>query len=54
MKQLVVLTGAGISAESGLKTFRDSDGFGWDMMFMKLLLRKAGEKIRHWFLNSIT
>ena len=27
MKQkLVVLTGAGISAESGLKTFRDSDG----------------------------
>src|SRR5438477_4752935 len=26
MKKLVVLTGAGISAESGLKTFRDSDG----------------------------
>jgi len=26
MKNLVVLTGAGISAESGLKTFRDSDG----------------------------
>jgi NAD-dependent deacetylase len=25
-KQIVVLTGAGISAESGLKTFRDSDG----------------------------
>jgi NAD-dependent deacetylase len=25
-KHLVVLTGAGISAESGLKTFRDSDG----------------------------
>jgi len=25
-KKLVVLTGAGISAESGLKTFRDSDG----------------------------
>ena len=25
-KNLVVLTGAGISAESGLKTFRDSDG----------------------------
>ncbi len=25
-KQLVVLTGAGISAESGLQTFRDSDG----------------------------
>ncbi|MEJ7625829.1 MAG: Sir2 family NAD-dependent protein deacetylase [Ferruginibacter sp.] len=26
MKKVVVLTGAGISAESGLKTFRDSDG----------------------------
>ena len=25
-KRLVVLTGAGISAESGLKTFRDSVG----------------------------
>jgi NAD-dependent deacetylase len=25
-KTLVVLTGAGVSAESGLKTFRDSDG----------------------------
>jgi NAD-dependent deacetylase len=29
MKKLVVLTGAGISAESGLKTFRDSDGL-WE------------------------
>ena len=26
MKKLVVLTGAGISAESGLSTFRDADG----------------------------
>ncbi|WP_369049195.1 NAD-dependent deacylase [Tenacibaculum sp. UWU-22] len=26
MKNLVILTGAGISAESGLKTFRDADG----------------------------
>jgi len=26
MKKLVVLTGAGMSAESGVKTFRDSDG----------------------------
>ena len=34
MKKLVVLTGAGISAESGLKTFRDSDGLweGYDVM----------------------
>ncbi|NWK56909.1 NAD-dependent deacylase [Verrucomicrobiaceae bacterium N1E253] len=29
MSQLFILTGAGISAESGLKTFRDSDGL-WE------------------------
>lgn len=29
MKKLVVLTGAGMSAESGLSTFRDADGL-WD------------------------
>ncbi len=29
MKKLVVFTGAGISAESGLRTFRDSDGL-WE------------------------
>lgn len=29
MKKIVVLTGAGISAESGLKTFRDSNGL-WE------------------------
>lgn len=34
MKHLVVLTGAGISAESGLKTFRDANGLweGHDVM----------------------
>lgn len=33
-KKLVVLTGAGVSAESGLKTFRDSDGLweGYNVM----------------------
>ncbi|MEO5500531.1 MAG: NAD-dependent deacylase, partial [Ginsengibacter sp.] len=33
MKHLVILTGAGVSAESGLKTFRDSDGLwnGYDV-----------------------
>ena len=32
-QKLVALTGAGISAESGLKTFRDSDGLweGFDL-----------------------
>src|SRR5437868_10169364 len=29
MKKVVVFTGSGISAESGLKTFRDSDGL-WE------------------------
>ncbi|HPI54699.1 MAG TPA: Sir2 family NAD-dependent protein deacetylase, partial [Chitinophagaceae bacterium] len=29
MKHVVIFTGAGISAESGLKTFRDSDGL-WE------------------------
>lgn len=34
MKKIVVLTGAGMSAESGLKTFRDEDGLweGHDVM----------------------
>lgn len=34
MKKIVVLTGAGISAESGINTFRDSDGLweGHDVM----------------------
>ena len=34
MQNIVVLTGAGISAESGIKTFRDSDGLweGHDIM----------------------
>ena len=29
MKKLIVLTGAGMSAESGLKTFRDAGGL-WE------------------------
>lgn len=34
MKHIVVLTGAGVSAESGIKTFRDADGLweGHDVM----------------------
>ncbi len=34
MKQIVILTGAGISAESGIRTFRDSNGLweGHDVM----------------------
>jgi NAD-dependent deacetylase len=56
MKKLVVLTGAGISAESGLKTFRDMDGLwenydvmevaspeGWNAN-MELVLRFYNER----------
>ena len=34
MERIVVLTGAGMSAESGLRTFRDADGLweGHDVM----------------------
>ncbi len=34
MKKLVVLSGAGVSAESGIRTFRDADGLweGHDVM----------------------
>jgi NAD-dependent deacetylase len=58
MKKLVVLTGAGISAESGLKTFRDMGGLweeydvtqvaspeGWDKD-MDLVLRFYNERRR--------
>ena len=32
-KRLVVLTGAGMSAESGLKTFRDAGGLWEEIIF---------------------
>ena len=35
MKKIVVLTGAGISAESGIKTFRDADGL-WEGQLLHL------------------
>ena len=36
-KKVVVLTGAGISAESGVKTFRDNDGL-WAVSYTHLTL----------------
>ncbi|MEO8774370.1 MAG: NAD-dependent deacylase [Gelidibacter sp.] len=36
MKHIVILTGAGMSAESGLKTFRDADGLWEDHDVMKV------------------
>ena len=43
-KRLVVLTGAGISAESGLKTFRDSDGLWEGYNIMDVATPEAWEK----------
>ncbi len=43
-KHLVVLTGAGISAESGLKTFRDSDGLWEKYNVYELATPEAWEK----------
>jgi len=39
MKKVVVFTGAGISAESGLATFRDSDGL-WSQLSVERLATK--------------
>ena len=46
MKKIVVLTGAGISAESGLKTFRDDNGLweGHDVM--------AVASVEGWYANQ--
>ncbi|RZL48679.1 MAG: NAD-dependent deacylase [Pedobacter sp.] len=43
-KRLVVLTGAGISAESGLRTFRDSDGLWEGYNIMDVATPEAWEK----------
>lgn len=41
LKKIVVLTGAGISAESGIKTFRDDDGL-WKNHHFEYLASPAG------------
>lgn len=46
MKKIVVLTGAGISAESGLKTFRDSGGLWEGHDVMEVATPQAWEKNR--------
>lgn len=38
--KLVILTGAGMSAESGIKTFRDSDGLWENYRIEEVVLRK--------------
>lgn len=44
MKKLVVLTGAGISAESGIKTFRDDNGLWKNHRFEELATPNAWRK----------
>lgn len=44
MKTLVVITGAGISAESGIKTFRDSDGLWENHDIMEVASPKGWQK----------
>ena len=43
MKKIVVFSGAGISAESGLKTFRDSDGLWEDFKISEVATPEAWE-----------
>ena len=44
MKRIVVLTGAGISAESGIKTFRDEDGLWENYRVEEVATPEAWEK----------
>lgn len=46
MKKIVVLTGAGISAESGIKTFRDADGLWENHRVEDVATPQAWEKDR--------
>ncbi len=46
MKKVVVLSGAGISAESGLKTFRDSDGLWENYRIEEVATPEGWEKNR--------
>lgn len=45
--KLVVLTGAGISAESGIKTFRDSDGLWEGHDVYEVASHVGGKRIRN-------
>ena len=44
MKKVIVFTGAGISAESGIKTFRDSDGLWEEYKIMDVATPEAWTK----------
>jgi len=53
MQNIVILTGAGISAESGLKTFRDSDGLWEGYNIEDVATPEAWKKILLLFNNFI-
>ena len=44
MNKLVVLTGAGMSAESGIRTFRDSDGLWEEYNVMDVCTPEAWQR----------
>ena len=44
MKKVVVLTGAGMSAESGLSTFRDADGLWENYPVARVATHEAWER----------
>ena len=47
MKNIVVLTGAGMSAESGIKTFRDAGGLWEGFEIEEVATPGAFERIRN-------
>ena len=54
MKRIVVLTGAGMSAESGINTFRDADGLWEGHDVMEVASPEGGIVTWNWYLISIT
>lgn len=48
MKNMVILTGAGMSAESGISTFRDAGGL-WDKYPVEQVVHpRDTSETRHW------
>lgn len=54
MKKLVILTGAGMSAESGISTFRDSDGLWEKYRVEEVATPEASPLTQNWFSTSTT
>jgi len=52
MKNIVLFTGAGMSAESGLKTFRDADGL-WENHAIRRSRNSGGISIKSGISNYV-